>query len=62
MNSDDIKRIRASLALSQAEFADLLNVSRRTLQNWEQGRNPPNAAAVSLLRLAEAGRLKRMKK
>jgi putative transcriptional regulator len=53
----NIKRIRGEL--SQAQFADLLGVSVRTLQDWEQGRHAPNAAAVALLRLAESGVLKK---
>ena len=62
MNGMEIKRIRAALDLSQADFARLLDVSTRTLQNWEQDRNTPSAAAVALLRLAEAGRIKAKKK
>jgi putative transcriptional regulator len=40
---------RASTGLSQAEFAKLLGVSKRTLQEWEQGRKQPTGAAKSLL-------------
>lgn len=43
---------RASTGLSQAEFAKLLGVSRRTLQEWEQGRKQPTGAAKSLLKIA----------
>lgn len=39
-------------ALSQAEFAKLLGVSVRTLQEWEQGRRAPSGAAATLLRIA----------
>lgn len=38
--------------LSQAEFARLLGVSTRTLQQWEQGRRQPSGAARMLLRIA----------
>jgi len=62
MKGDDVKRIREGLKMSQAEFAGLLNVSVKTLQNWEQDRNEPNAAAIALLRLAESGRLDPRKK
>lgn len=41
---------RASTGLSQAEFAKLLGVSKRTLQEWEQGRKQPTGAAKPLLR------------
>lgn len=44
---------RTSSGLSQAQFAALLGVSRRTLQEWEQGRRQPSGAAKTLLRVAE---------
>lgn len=58
MKANDVKRIRASLELSQSQFAELLGVSVRTVQDWEQGKNTPGAPAVTLLKLAESGRLK----
>ena len=45
---------RASVGLSQKEFALLLGVSARTLQDWEQGRREPTGAAKTLLRVAVA--------
>lgn len=43
---------RASVGLSQAAFAELLGVSVRTFQDWEQGRRSPTGAAKTLLRVA----------
>lgn len=43
---------RNKVGLSQAEFARLLGVSVRTLQDWEQGRREPSGAAKTLLRIA----------
>lgn len=43
---------RASVGLSQQEFAHLLGVSARTLQDWEQGRREPTGAARTLLKVA----------
>jgi putative transcriptional regulator len=43
---------RASVGLSQQEFAQLLGVSARTLQDWEQGRREPTGAARTLLKVA----------
>ena len=43
---------RAKVGLSQQEFARLLGVSARTLQDWEQGRREPTGAAKMLLRVA----------
>ena len=43
---------RASVGLSQQEFAQLLGVSPRTLQDWEQGRREPTGAARTLQKVA----------
>lgn len=44
---------RARVGMTQSEFAQLLGVSVRTLQDWEQGRREPTGAAQTLLRVAE---------
>jgi putative transcriptional regulator len=38
--------------MSQAEFAFALSISKRTLQEWEQGRRVPSGAALALIRIA----------
>lgn len=43
---------RNRVNMSQSEFAKLLGVSVRTLQDWEQGRRQPSGAAKTLLRIA----------
>ena len=43
---------RAKVGVSQSAFAELLGVSLRTLQDWEQGRRRPAGAAQTLLRVA----------
>ena len=45
--------IRAQLKLSQSDFAGLMGVSLRTVQDWEQGRREPSGPAKTLLRIAE---------
>lgn len=45
-------KARASIGMSQQEFAELLGVSARTLQDWEQGRREPTGAARTLLKVA----------
>lgn len=48
----DIKNVRERLNVSQNEFALMIGVSVRTLQNWEQGRRKPEGPAKALLRIA----------
>ncbi len=45
--------VRTAAGLSQAQFAALMGVSARTLQEWEQGRRQPSGAAMTLLKVAE---------
>ncbi len=49
----DVKAIRESFQLSQPEFAALLDISVKTLQNWEQGRRMPQGPARRLLQIVE---------
>jgi putative transcriptional regulator len=44
---------RNKSGLSQAQFAELLGISVRTLQKWEQGKREPSGAAKSLIRIAQ---------
>lgn len=50
----EVKSIRDRLGVSQEKFAVILGVSKRTVENWEQGRRHPTGAARSLLRIVEA--------
>lgn len=45
---------RKASGLTQAQFAKLMGVSVRTLQEWEQGRRSPSGAAKTLLRVVDA--------
>jgi len=53
MDSRDIVALRHHIKLSQAVFAKLLNVSKKTLEAWEYGTRTPGDAALKLLRIAE---------
>ncbi len=46
-----IRAIRERTSLSQSEFASLIGVSVKTLQNWEQDRRRPTGPAAALLRI-----------
>ncbi len=52
INVPSVSAIRERTRLSQAQFAALLGVSVRTLQEWEQGRRTPSGAARTLLLIA----------
>lgn len=45
------KRVRETVGVSQGEFARLLGVPVKTLQNWEQHRTHPTGPARTLLRM-----------
>jgi len=45
----DVAAIRQTTGLTQAKFADWIGVSKRTVENWEQGRRVPQGPARVLL-------------
>ncbi len=47
----DVKAVREQIGLSQGEFAQLMRVSIKTLQNWEQHRRNPTGPAAALLKI-----------
>lgn len=49
----NVKLVRESLGMSQAQFADFLDISKRTLEKWEQGTRNPAGAARTLLRVIQ---------
>ncbi|MDL2216514.1 helix-turn-helix domain-containing protein [Desulfovibrio sp. OttesenSCG-928-M14] len=51
VEEQDVKAIREKLRLSQSEFANLIRVNVRTLQNWEQRRRRPTGPASALLKV-----------
>ena len=49
---NEVVAARQGTGLSQAQFAEALQISKRTLQEWEQGRRSPSGAAQALVRIA----------
>ncbi len=52
MSPTDIKNVRRRLGVTQKSFAAMMNISERTVQDWEQGRREPDGPARSLLAIA----------
>lgn len=52
LEEPDVAAIRKEYGLTQGEFATLLGISPRTLENWEQGHRKPQGPAKVLLRVA----------
>ena len=51
IGSSGVRAIRERTSLSQSEFAHLIGVSVKTLQNWEQDRRRPTGPAAALLQI-----------
>lgn len=51
IKAPDAKLVREQIGLSQSEFARLMRVSVKTLQNWEQHRRNPTGPAAALLQI-----------
>ena len=49
---NEVVLARQGTGLSQAKFASALRISKRTWQEWEQGRRSPSEAAQALVRIA----------
>lgn len=45
----DVRAIRRTIGMTQESFARHLGVSKRTVQDWEQGRRVPTGAARAFL-------------
>ena len=52
MRESAVAKARIAMNLAQSQFAELLGVSVRTLQQWEQGRREPTGAAQTLIKVA----------
>ena len=52
VSPNEVAAARLKTGLSQAQFAQVLHISARTLQEWEQGRRHPSGAAQALIEIA----------
>lgn len=51
VEAPDARAVREQTGLSQNDFAKLMRVSVKTLQNWEQHRRQPTGPAAALLKI-----------
>jgi putative transcriptional regulator len=51
VDEPDVRAIRKAADISQSQFAKLIGVNLRTLQNWEQRRTRPTGPARALLKI-----------
>lgn len=51
IKGEDIKTCRKKLGLTQAEFARLVNVSKKTIERWESGTSPVSGPIVMLTKI-----------
>jgi transcriptional regulator with XRE-family HTH domain len=54
MGAREVLRLRQQCKMSQAVFAQMLNVSTKSVQSWGQGERRPSQAALRLLQVLEA--------
>lgn len=53
-DADAVRDLRRSLAMTQREFAELLNISLSTVSAWEQGQRVPTGPTMRLLDFVKA--------
>ena len=51
VDAKKLTKLRLKNGMSQAVFAQVLNVSTKTVQSWEQGQRKPSQAALRLLQV-----------
>jgi putative transcriptional regulator len=48
-----VRRVRALFGMTQAKFAEKIDVPLETVRNWEQGKRSPRGPARALLKVIE---------
>ena len=59
MNNEELKHMRASMNLTQDEFAELIHVHKMTVSRWERGTTKIPEYIADLIRYRYADRIKR---
>lgn len=54
VDAESVRAVREATGLSQAQFAQLIEVQIGTLRNWEQGRRRPTGPARALIKALKA--------
>lgn len=49
-----IKDLRESFSMSQAVFAEIIGVSKKTVEAWEAGRNKPNGPSLRMMQVIKS--------
>jgi len=49
----EIRKIRMGLSLSQVAFANIVGVSKKTVEAWECGRNIPKGSSLRMLEMLD---------
>jgi putative transcriptional regulator len=51
VGAEELTKLRLINGMSQSVFAQVLNVSTKTVQSWEQGQRKPSQAALRLIQV-----------
>ena len=51
VDAKELTKLRLKSGMSQAIFAQVLDVSTKTVQSWEQGQRKPSQAALRLIQV-----------
>ena len=51
VDAKELTKLRLKNGMSQAVFAQVLNVSTKTVQSWEQGQRKPSQSALRLIQV-----------
>lgn len=53
ITGDEIKNLRKRLKLTQAQFAELVNISQKTVERWEAGKKEITGPVVTLVKILQ---------